>query len=243
MRFENKKVFIYCSGKCGSCTLEKTFKNNGYNTLRLHNNEEFKKTHNVNFNIYKVLKNNSYDKKIYIIDSYRTPIERKISSFFQNIEKHVPDHNLIDIDSLINIFNNKYLNTIEEYHSINEVMSHFNIPLFKEFDFEKKYNKYQYNNIIFIKLRFNEINSWSNILSNIFDKKVIMHNDNLSNTKETIDIYNKFKEKYKVPLSYLFNLDKDKEFKVYTTQDEKINYLKYWMKKSFDDINIKNNFM
>jgi hypothetical protein len=122
-------------------------------------------------------------------------------------------------------------------------MSHFNIPLFKEFDFYNKYNKIQNSNIIFIKLRFNEINNWSNILSNIFDKKIIMHNDNLSYTKETIDIYNKFKEKYKVPLSYLFNLDKDKEFKVYTTQDEKINYLKYWMKKSFDDINIKNNFI
>lgn len=243
MRFINKKIFIYCGGKCGSGTLEKTFINNGFNTIRLHNNSEFKKNYNSNINIYKIIKNNSIDKKIYIIDSYRTPIERKISSFFENISKHVPDYNLIDIKSLINIFNNKYLKNIEEYHSINEVMSHFNVPLFNEFNFEKKYNILEKDNIIFIKLRFKNIDEWSNILSKIFNRDIILHNHNLSINKEIFNLYNKFKEEYKVPISYLFNIDKDREFKIFTSKNEKIEYLKYWINKSYDDSNITSKFL
>jgi hypothetical protein len=242
MRFTNKKIFIYCGGKCGSGTLEKTFINNGFNTLRLHNNSEFKKNYNSNINIYKIIKNNSINRKVYIIDSYRTPIERKISSFFENISKHVPDYNLIDIKSLINIFNNKYLKNIEEYHSINEVMLHFNVPLFNEFNFEKKYNIEEKDNIIFIKIRFKNIDEWSSILGKIFNKEIILHNHNLSVNKEIYNLYEKFKEEYKVPLSYLYNIDKDREFKIFTSKNEKIEYLKYWINKSYDDTNITSKF-
>lgn len=243
MKFDKKKIFIYCGGKCGSTTLEKTFVINGFNTIRLHSNEEFKKKFNTNINIFRIIKNSSKDKKIYIIDSYRTPIERKISSFFENINSYVPDYKLIDINSLINIFNNKYLSTIEEYHSINEVMQHFNTPLFDKFDFNYKFNILEKDNIIYIKLRFADIDQWDKILSNIFNKEINLYKHNLSKDKLIIDIYNNFKNTYKVPLSYLYNIDKDKEFKIYTSHSEKIEYLRYWMNKSYDDIHIKQNFI
>ena len=51
-------------------------------------------------------------KEIYIIDSYRTPIERKISSFFQNVLSD-------STQNIIDNFNKDYLFYIEEYHSIN----------------------------------------------------------------------------------------------------------------------------
>ena len=75
------QVFIYCSGKSGSSTLLNTFKMNYYQCTKLHTNIkfewQFKKS------IFDMI-DSSCEKfdKIYIIDSYRTPIERKISSFF-----------------------------------------------------------------------------------------------------------------------------------------------------------------
>ena len=78
-------VFVYCCAKSGSSTLRATFNENGYNAIQCHSNIEFKKKYNATCSIFDVIENsmNKYE-QIYIIDSYRTPIERKLSSFFQN---------------------------------------------------------------------------------------------------------------------------------------------------------------
>ena len=82
------EVFVYCGGKCGSVTLENSFKKNGYNTKRVHNNIEYQIImNNSEKTIFNIIDESSKNyENIYIIDSYRTPIERKISSFFQNID-------------------------------------------------------------------------------------------------------------------------------------------------------------
>ena len=38
----------------------------------------------------------------------------------------------------ISIFNEKLLYELEEYHSIDEVMQHYGLPKFTEFDFKNK---------------------------------------------------------------------------------------------------------
>jgi hypothetical protein len=204
-------IFVYCGGKCGSSTLHATFKKNDFKSYKIHNNIYFQYLCNIfkkdtNKTIFDVIDFNikQNDKKIYIIDSYRTPIERKMSSFFQNIEKHISDYTKKTIEEIIYIFNETLLYKLEEEDSIDEVMNHYGMPKFTNFDFKNKYNIVKKDNIIFIKIRFNDINEWSDILSTIFKKKIVTYNANLTSDKSINKLYNEFKEKYKLPEKYIY---------------------------------------
>jgi hypothetical protein len=171
---------------------------------------------------------------VYFIDSYRTPIERKISSFLQNLSLHLPNYIDLNIDDIINFFNKKFIYYLEEYHSINEVMTYYNVPLFKTFDFNKKYNILKKDNKIFIKLLFKNIDIWENIFNEIFSKKIKLCNYNLSETKDIFILYTKFKDKYKVPKVYIETiLANDTEFKIYNTEEEQREYINKWLKRSY----------
>lgn len=260
---KNIKYFVICSGKCGSSTLHKTFEINflDNDSLQCHNNYDFNhnKNKNIHWGIYDIIKkkyqfeNNLkicqesnfdlYDlikenmltnNKIYIIDSYRLPIERKISSFFQNITIHLPNFNDLKIEEIIEKFNNNFFYKIEEYHSINEILNYFNIENFNEFNFKNKYVKKNYKNIEFIKIRFQDINEWDKILSNIFNTNIEIHSNNLTKDKEIYELYEEFKRHYKVPKNYLEEiLINDKEFKVYNTKEEQELYLNKWHIRSY----------
>ena len=81
---ETFDVFICCGGKCGGTTLAYTFHQNGYKTTHLHSSRHlgnFKSTIDVN-HTFDIINASKQKGPIYIIDSYRTPIERKISCFF-----------------------------------------------------------------------------------------------------------------------------------------------------------------
>ena len=235
--FDNINIFIYCSGKSGSTTLYNTLKNNKYKCFHVHRNKnylenykEIKKYESV----FKLITNNlTLHENIFIIDSYRNPIERKISSFFQHLSKFMVNYENINICELINKFNNSYLEDLENYHSIDEIMNYFNINIFDSFDFEKKYNLLEYKNIKFIKLRFNDISIWNEILSNIFNTNIIMYNENLSENKNYINIYKNFKNNYKIPKEYLEKIKNDTHFKIYNTQIEQDEYIEYWKSKSY----------
>lgn len=67
-----------------------------------------------------------------------------------------------------------------------------------EYDFVKKYYIKEIYNLVFIKLRFKDINEWSDILSCIFNKEIKLVNENISENKEYFDLYNKLKKNYKV---------------------------------------------
>lgn len=234
-------IFVYCGGKCGSSTLHHTFKNNNFKSYKIHDNNYFKYLcsvfkKDIGKTIYDVINFNVIDDKktVYIIDSYRTPIERKISSFFQNIDKHIHDYKNKTIDDMINVFNTKFLYNLEEYHSIDEVLNYYGLIPFCTFDFENKYNIIKKENIIFIKLRFNDVDKWGEILSQIFEKKIVIHNFNLTKNKEINKLYNQFKEKYKVPHLYLTHyLTSDINFKIYNNDKEQNEYINYWNLKSF----------
>ena len=220
-------IFICCSGKSGSTTLYTTFINNGYKSIHCHGNENFKN----NSLIYKHFKldlhelielNSKKYERIYIIDSYRTPIERKISSFFENLEKLEKLENLLD----------KSIIDIENYAAINDVLNYYNLDYFNTFDFDKKYNIKHYKNITFIKLRFEDINEWSTILSEIFNKPIIIHKDNLTINKKYYNIYNIIKQKYIIPDYLLTLIENDREFKIYNTPAKQKEYLDYWKSRS-----------
>jgi len=251
-QYNNLDVFVYCGGKCGSTTLEHTFKKQNYNTIHIHRNLQFTRhilelyntrnqiqrskipvvNNNALFTSFDVIRYNKQQKnQIYIIDSYRTPIERKISSFFQNLNKHCLDYTKYNVNQLITIFNEKCIYELEEYHSIDEVLEHFGLPKFTTFDFDKKYNVFKTNKITFIKIRFNEIGEWGSILSEIFNKPITIHNANLTENKDIYQLYLDFKKKYKVPEKYLREyLPEDVNFKIYNSEEEQTKYIEKWEK-------------
>ena len=217
---------VLCSGKCGSSTLFITLTQNNFKNIKVHNKFDFIIQYNYD-GLIETINKSSKNKKLYLFDIYRNPIERKISSFFHHIN-YINDRNYrnYSIEELINIFNNEYINTIEEYHSMNEILDEFKLENFKCFDFDRRYNIIEKDNLVFIKLLFKDINIWELKLSEIFRKKITLYNDNISENKEYHDVYVEFKKKYKVPKSYIDNiLINDKEFKIYNTEEEQNIYI------------------
>jgi len=231
---EHFNIFVYCGGKCGSSTLYITFLKH-FRTIHIHSNYYYINIMKKNTPVFDIidLSCKKYE-HVYFIDSYRTPIERKISSFLQNLSLHLPNYIDLNIDDIINFFNKKFIYYLEEYHSINEVMTYYNVPLFKTFDFNKKYNILKKDNKIFIKLLFKNIDIWENIFNEIFSKKIKLCNYNLSETKDIFILYTKFKDKYKVPKVYIETiLANDTEFKIYNTEEEQREYINKWLKRSY----------
>ena len=131
-------VICLTGGKCGSSTLYNTFIKNGYKCIKVHNKSCFESQFKYD-GLTDLIDISSKNKELFIIDSYRTPIERKISSFFQNIDKYLPDYKNKNTQELIKIFNTRYIDKLEEYHSIDPIMNEYGVETFDVFDFKKKY--------------------------------------------------------------------------------------------------------
>lgn len=225
-------TFIYCGGKCGSTTLRDTFNSNGYKAIQIHSEEYYNDIHKKKYKLpmYKLIELCREERPIAFVDAYRLPIERKISSFFHNIKRHIPNYQTQPISELIHIFNDKYLHELENYHSINEVMDHYKVPRFEQFNFQKRYVIQSHQNMIFIKLHFNDISNWNTLLTEITKKPIHILSKNLSEDKFYKHIYKQFKEQYKLPSDYLSIIEQDPEFKIYNTEQEQLDYLSKWKK-------------
>ncbi len=227
-------TYIFCGGKSGSTTLTKTFINHGYKAIQIHSEDYYNKFIKKKYKLplYTLIDLSKKNKRIAVIDVYRLPIERKISSFFQNIHT-IPNYKTKSIQQLIDIFNSDHLYRIENYHSINEIMDHYHVPHFDSFDFKNRFVMKYSNNILFIKLHFNDIHQWNYILSKITNKPIVISPENISNQKEYNTIYKQFKEQYTLPTNYLSIIENDKEFKIYNTPQEQLDYLSKWNKKIY----------
>lgn len=226
--FEDLQAIVIAGGKCGSSTLRDTLNYNNIKSIKCHNKTCFKNQYGFD-GIEKIIKTHSKRKKIYLIDSYRSPIERKISSYFETYCSNPK----LTIKDLILDFNKNYLSVLERHEGSDIFMKMLNIKdEVSEFDFTKKYIIKEYGNIVLIKLRFNDIKEWNNILSEIFKKEIKLISSNETNKKEYGSTYNKFKEEYRVPKKNLNELVKEKRFITFNTDSEKRKYINYWSNKS-----------
>jgi hypothetical protein len=232
---ENFDIFICCGGKCGGTTLAYTFHQNGYKTTHLHSSKHlgnFKSSIDVN-HTFDIINASKQQGPIYIIDSYRTPVERKISCFFQKIHTYLPNHENMPIQNVIQYFNEKILfSSVGEHHSINEFLQNYNMPLFHKFNFKRQYNISNKENITFVKVLFSDISEWDKILSQVLNKEIIIHKANLTEDKSINTLYTQFKESYRLPKAYLSKIENDDEFKIYTSAYNQKKYLTKWTKLS-----------
>jgi hypothetical protein len=197
-------VIIYAGGKTGGSTLHNTFlhdwkfcrpihlhQNKFFKDAQLIGNKPFKQTDNPK-SIFDLVKEEAY-----FIDVYRNPIDRKISSYFQNLEHNrrefeVPNN--LTIDEEVDYFQMHIFHNIENYESMSEVMKHYRVN--DAMEYKGDYWIKRRDKFTFIKLKFDKISKWNQILSDIFGREIEIKNANLSSEKEYYPEYITFKKIY-----------------------------------------------
>jgi hypothetical protein len=233
----NKIIFIYSHPKVGSTSLVtsiRMFASHIYNVIHIHDEEMLKKLSNItNVTINEIILYNKHiGKDVFVIDVYRSPIERKISTFFEKIDtyhfnnscKSINNYNL---DKIINRFNKIYPFIGNGDHFIDT----YNIDIPSTFDISNKYILLEQNGINYIKLRLKDSDLWSDILTNILKINVKIVKDYETSKKTINETYVRFKEKYKIPINYLEELDNCSYFNYYYSEKEKEEYFSKWSNK------------
>jgi len=195
-------VIIFAGGKTGGSTLHNTFlhdwrkcrpihlhRDKFFKDAQLIGNHPFKQTDNPK-SIFDLVK-----EKAYFIDVYRNATDRKISSYFQNLahnrkEFKVPKN--LTIEEEVDYFQMHIYHNIENYESMSEVMKHYGVEGVMEY--KEDYWIKRRDKLTFIKLRFDKISKWGEILSDIFGRKIEIKNANLSCEKDYYPEYLAFKQ-------------------------------------------------
>lgn len=231
-------IFVYSAPKVGSTSIVSSlriFGSNKVSVVHIHDEEMLRVLTNIeNVTINDIiLYNSQLGRTVYVINVYRSPIERKISAFFEkvgcyhfNAEDSVV--NGYDINRVINRFNNVF-----PYISLGDhFIDRYNINYPSEFNFSNKYLLVKQNNITYISLRLKDSASWGDILSYIFKFKICIVKDYESKNKPIRDLYNLFKANYKIPINLLDNVMNCKYLNYYYSNQEKINYYNEWQQNS-----------
>jgi len=238
-------IVLYCPPKVGSTTLVTSIRlccSDKFMVFHTHEDSIFKfadgKTKDLT--ISDILRNNTIlgnnllktNRKIYFIDIYRSPIERKISDFFEeialyhfnNLEDNIGNY---DINKVIKRFNDIFLYIgNEDYYT-----SRYNLKKPKKFDFNKKYIEYSNNDITYIKLRLIDAKHWGTILSHILNTEIIIVPDHETKNKKIGLLYDLFNKNYKLPQNYYEHICNCELLKYYYNENERTDYLNKWKNK------------
>lgn len=234
----NKIVFVYSAPKVGSTSIVSSlrlFALNMYDIIHIHDEDMLRVLGNINgITINEIILYNKYlGKEVFVIDIYRSPVERKISTFFEKIGSyHFNNYdnvvNKYNITRVINRFNKIFPHIGLGDHFIDK----YNITVPQHFDYLNKYLLVNENGISYIKLRLNDAHSWGQILTNIFKTKICIVKDYESANKPIKDLYNMFKSVYKIPKNLLDDLMNCKYLNYFYSPEEKKQYYNEWLSKS-----------
>ena len=238
----NNYIFIYTPPKVGSTSLVTSLRvslGKSYNTIHIHDETMLSVLTGINGikinDIIHFLSNQG--KNVYVIDVYRTPIERKMSEFFEKISPYhfnntVENISKYSIKRIIDRFNKLFphIENGDHYFDKYEISE----PI--HFDFDKKYTIQLINNIKYIKLRLCDSHLWNKILSNIFESDIVMIYDYKTEDKCIGTLYNTFKSDYKIPLNYIDIIKNDKYFNFYYNELERNNYLNNWHSRTTNEV-------
>jgi hypothetical protein len=237
---KNTMIFIYTPPKVGSTTLVTSFRIScarRVNVLHIHdenmlsiitgikNNNNVTVTELINYN-------SSIGKSVYVIDVYRTPIERKISEYFELLTSYhfnTSDNNIgnYKIELLIKRFNSLF----PFVGSGDYFFDKYDLDIPDKFDFENKYLLVEKNNVKYIKLRLCDSNEWAKILSNVLNMDIVIVKDYQTENKVIGEVYKKFNEQYQIPENLLKSVVDCKYFNYYNSEIEKQDYLNRWNSK------------
>ena len=239
----NNYIFVYTPPKVGSTTLVSSLRislGKNFNIIHIHDDvmlSVLTGEHEVSVNeLLNFISSNGNN--VYVIDIYRTPVERKMSEFFEkispyhfnNTEDNISNYSLTRITDRFNkLF--PYLATSEHYFDKYEIEHPIN------FDLDKKYSIQFINNINYIKLRLCDSTIWNKLLTEIFGCEIVLINDYVTENKKIGNLYRRFKEEYKLPRNYLDMLTNCKHLLFYYSETERNIYLQHWQNKICNNFN------
>lgn len=236
----NKLIFVYSAPKVGSTSIVSSFRIFGIekiDIIHIHDEEMLRVLANItDITINEIILFNRYlGKEVYVINVFRSPIERKISTFFEKIgcyHFNVEDEivNRYNITKVINRFNSIFPWIGNGDHFIDK----YGIKIPERFDYNNKYVLVVENDVKYITLRLKDSNEWGRILTNIFGFNIRTIKDYESSNKPIKDLYNTFKSNYKIPINLLDEIKNDKYLNYYYSIDEINNYYNEWLVKSVE---------
>jgi hypothetical protein len=237
-------IFIYTAPKVGSTSLVSSFRifsNNNYGIIHIHDEIMLEKLIGISsISINDIIQYNAQlGKKIYVIDIFRNPIERKISAFFEKIGSYHFNNrdevvNRFDVNKVINRFNNIFPYLANGDHYIDKYNINSELP--EIFPHNQKYLIIEKNGVKYIKLRLKDSDEWERILSVIFRHKICIVKDYQSENKIISDLFKNFTEKYKIPENFLNEIMQCKYLNYYYSHDEKEEYFNKWNSKKCENI-------
>jgi hypothetical protein len=141
----NKYIFIYTPPKVGSTTLVSSLRvslGKTYNIIHIHDDvmlSVLTGIHHISVNdIIKHLAMNG--KNVYVIDVYRTPIERKMSEFFEKISPYHFNNSEENINNYsIKRISDRFNKIFPHIENQDHYFDKYNIENPVPFDFENKY--------------------------------------------------------------------------------------------------------
>ena len=238
----NRLIFVYSAPKVGSTSIVSSFRIFGLDKIdiiHIHDEKMLQVLSHIDGITIKelILFNKYLGKEIYVINIYRSPIERKISTFFEKIGSYhfnTTDQNInqYNINKVIGRFNHIFPYLAEGDHFLDR----YDITYPEHFDWKNKYLLVKENDINYISLRLKDSSDWGRILTKIFGFNIFTVKDYESSNKPIKHLYNSFKHNYKIPINLLNEVNKCKYLNYYYSPQEKNMYYNEWLNKSTQSI-------
>ena len=234
---QNKNIiFVFSPAKCGSTSLVSSLRLScfgKFTVIHIHNNQMLHHMFNVDpsISVLDIIQFNQHiGKNVIVFDIFRTPVEQKMSLFFDllgsyHFNRNKDSMNNISVDTVINRFNKLYPHiSYPDYFTTLYPIT----ETFESFDHENGFLESQDTyGVKYFKLRISDFsNKWISILQNLLETKIWIVRDNT--TSQFVDLYKNFKTKYQLPNNFFEDLKSLPTLDFYLTEQEKQEYLALW---------------
>ena len=230
-------ILVYVPPKVGSTSLVSSlrlFANDKYTVLHIHNEIMLKVLYQIyEVSVLEIIEYNKHlGKNVFVIDIYRSPIEQKISAFFETIHTFhfntsLEKLNTYPIEKIIKRFNSVFSHLANhdyyrEKYELGEV---------EPFPVHNKYLLKEKNGVKYIKLRLKDSHEWWGFLNGLFQIDMRVVKDYETESKPVRDLYQRFKEHYRIPVNLLEEIKNNDALKFYYNEEERQEYIYLWERK------------
>jgi len=235
-------IFIYTPPKVGSTTLVSSLRvslGNSYNIIHIHDEVMLEVLTGIKgVTLNEIIQNLSEKgKRVFVIDVYRTPIERKMSEFFEKLSPYHFNNTEENIGSYsITRISDRFNKVFPHIENGDHYFDRYNIADPVPFDFEKKYTIQEVGNIKYIKLRLCDTSQWSNILSIILNTDIVLVTDYETERKQIGQLYKRFRNEYRLPRNFFEDVKGCRYFNFYYNEIERKQYLDKWINRLTDPV-------
>lgn len=244
------EIFIYASGKTASTSLFESFKALNKNSIHMHGTQYYLK-YILKADLYEQFSMFDYinylskrKNNILVVDIVREPISRKISSFFQHLDRlpyvmqnfnsveNMQEYYLKNIDQLVDIFNTQFLLKKENYYGFDEYVADGVFIRKRKFSHIKKRMHFKHNNKKYLIIRFDDIPLWNEIFRDIGYTDFELTNVNKAESKNIATLYKAFKQNFmltKQALDILYLKQHKKVLDIFYTPKEIASHYNKWL--------------